>query len=196
MYACRWYDDPQKGETYRTPLVSNGVQNVGTQRHRIFVDSRDCVQNLSSFSFTVYLSDPFRDASIGIAPFERVQTIELKALAFPKINDDFVIMDVLEANDERMHSPNQTANKSFAVVYFDTTATAVGEIKPVKGNDFFQRDIAFNPPIPKLTKLTVSFRKRDNAVITPADTASVNHCSFMLEITTLVHRSLASTGSR
>jgi hypothetical protein len=133
---------------------------------------------------------------MGIAPFERVHTVELKALAFPKISDDFVIMDVAEINDDRLHSPNQTANRSFAVVYFDSTATALGDIKPVKVYDFYQRDITFNPPIPKLTKLTVSFRKRDNAVITASEAGNVNHCSFMLEISTLVHSSLVNTGAR
>lgn len=195
MHACRWYEPAKKGESYGTPLIPND-QSLGIQRHRIFIDSRDCVANLSSFSFIVYLSDPFRTTSMGVAPFERVQNVELKGLAFPKINDDFIIMDIAEVNDERLYSPNQTANRSFAVVYFDTTATTVGDIKPTKNHDFFQRDIPFNPPIPKLTKLTVNFRKRDNAVITPADTANVNHCSFMLEITTLKYASLAHTNPR
>lgn len=80
-------------------------------RHRLFVDSRDCVSNLTSFSFTVYLSDPFRETSIGVARFERVKSVELKALAFPKTGDEYVIMDIAELNDERLHSSNQTANR-------------------------------------------------------------------------------------
>lgn len=188
MNSCRYFEPSTPGETYRAPLIKND-RAPGVMRHRLFVDSRDCVANLTSFSFTVYLSDPFRETSIGVARFERVKGVELKALAFPKIADDYVIMDIAELNDERLHSSNQTANRSFAVMYFDTLTDnpmPVGVIKAMKGYDFYQKDITYNPVISSLTKLTVSFRKRDNAVITPSDTGNVNHCSFMLEITTIV----------
>lgn len=185
MNSCRYFEVPTSGETYRAPLIPND-KPYGIMRHRLFVDSRDCVSNLTSFSFTVYLSDPFRETSIGVARFERVKSVELKALAFPKTGDEYVIMDIAELNDERLHSSNQTANRSFAVMYFDASASVAGDIKAMKGFDFYQKDISYNPIISSLSKLTVSFRKRDNTVITPADTGNVNRCSFMLEITTLV----------
>lgn len=186
MNSCRWYEPSTPGQTYRAPLIANDTPS-GIMRHRLFVDSRDCVSNLTSFSFTVYLSDPFRETSIGVARFERVKGVELKALAFPKTTDDYVIMDIAELNDERLHSSNQTANRSFAVMYFDSSTMAVGDVKAMKGYDFYQKDIQFNPIIPSITKLTVSFRKPNNSVITVANTGNVNHCSFMLELTTVVN---------
>lgn len=156
-------------------------------RHRLFVDSRDCVTNLQTFDFTVYLSDPFRDTSIGVQRFDRVKSVELKALAFPKVSgEEYIIMDIAELNDERLYSSNKTANSSFAVMYFDTSAQLTGEIKPMKGYDFYQKDITYNPVIPSLSKLTVRFLKRDGTVVTTSDTTGINRCSFMLEITTLV----------
>lgn len=156
-------------------------------RHRLFVDSRDCVNTLQTFEFTVYLSDPFRDSSIGVQRFDRIQSVELKALAFPKVeSQEYVIMDIAELNDERLYSSNPTANSSFAVMYFDTEV--VGDIKPMKGFDYYQKDITFNPIIPSLSKLTVRFLKRDGSVISTLDTLGVDHCSFMLEITTLINQ--------
>lgn len=186
MNSCRSYGPPVMGETYRAPLIPNDM-TPGLMRHRLFVDSRDCVENLTSFSFTVYLSDPFRDTSIGVARFERVKSVELKGLAFPKTSEEYVIMDIEELNDERLHSSNNAANSSFAVMYFESSATSVGDLKPMKGYDFYQKDISYNPIIPSLTKLTVKFKKRDGSVLTPADCGSVSHCSFMLEITTLTN---------
>jgi len=186
MNSCRSYGPAVEGETYRAPLIRNDTAPT-LLRQRLFVDSRDCDANLTSFSFTVYLSDPFRETSIGVAPFERIKTVELKALAFPKTSDSYVVMDVQELNDERLHSSNQTANRSFAVMYFDAGTLSAGDIKPMKGYDFYQKDVYYNPIIPKLSKLTVSFKDRTGNVITTADTGNVNHCSFMLEISTLTN---------
>ena len=187
MNSCKAYGPPIAGETYRAPLIPQDFV-PGVMRHRLFVDSRDCVDPLTSYAFTVYLSDPFRETSIGVARFDRVKSVELKALAFPKVaNEDYVIMDITELNDERLHSSNQTANRSFAVMYFDSSTLNTGDTNPMKGFDFYQKDISFNPIIPSLSKLSVRFLKPDGSVITTADTNSVAHCSFMLEITTIVN---------
>jgi hypothetical protein len=170
-------------DSYRPPLLPE-KRSETTLRHRLFVDSRDCVANLSVFKFTVYLSDPFRETSIGASQFKRVKSVELKGLAFPKIADDYVIMDVQELNDDTLLGSNSASNQSFAVVYFDSDVVqAVGEIRPVKGYDYYQKAVAFNPVLPSLSKLSVTFKKRDGTTITTSDTGNVNHCSFMLEIT-------------
>jgi hypothetical protein len=188
MNSCKSFDAPSgPGETYRAPLIPN-TRVPGIMRHRLFVDSGDCVANLSTFEFTVYLSDPFRETSIGVARFERVKSVELKALAFPKIiNEDYVIMDIQELNDERLHSSNDAANRAFAVMYFDANTLQPGEIKPMKGYDFYQKDISFNPIIPSLSKLTVKFLDKSGTIVSKVNTGNVNQCSFMLEITTLVN---------
>lgn len=93
-------------------------------------------------------------------------------------------MDVEELNDDTLLASN-AGNRSFAVVYFDTTATTAGDLRPVKGYDYYQKEIAFNPVLPTLSKLTVKFKNRDGSVVTAAEAGGVDHCSFMLEITTL-----------
>lgn len=179
--------DIKDGQSYRMPQIPGKDPTPRTVRHRLFIDNRDCTDiNTSPFSFKVYLSDPFRENSIGVARFERVASVELKALAFPKIaNEHFVVMNVDELNDDRLYSSNNAANRSFAVAYFDADNMTSGVIKPIKGFDFYQKDLTFNPPLSTLSALTVSFKKADGTVVTGADTGNVKHCSFMLEIVTL-----------
>lgn len=154
-------------------------------RHRLFVDNADAANLATSpFQFTVYLADPFRE-SIGTVPLHRVESVELKALAFPKIaNEHYVILQVDQLQDDKMMSTNDAADQSFAVMYFDTAGMTTGDIKPMKGTDFWLKDLVFNPVIPTLTTLNVTFRKPDGNVVTAADTGNVRRCSFLLEITT------------
>lgn len=182
MQSCKHFEGTGN-DSYRPPLVTDKQEQI-TMTHRLFVDSRDCIANLSTFEFTVYLSDPFRETSIGVSPFTRVKSVELKGLAFPKIDDEYVIMSVLELNDDTLLGSNNASHQSFAVCYFDSDVIQnVGEIRPVKGYDYYQKSVSFNPVLPSLSKLTVAFKKRDGAVVSTSDTANVDHCSFMLEIT-------------
>lgn len=138
----------------------------------------------SPFQLTVYLDDPFK--GIGGTELHRVETIELKSLAFPKIaNETYVIMDIEQLRDDRLISTNTTVVHGFAVMYFDASTLPTGDIKPMKGMDFWQRDIVFRPIVPKLTTLSVTFKKPDGNIVSAADTGNVRECSFMLEITTL-----------
>jgi hypothetical protein len=113
-----------------------------------------------------------------------VKSVELKGLAFPKIDDDYVIMDVTELNDDTLVGSSNATNQAFAVVYFDSDVVqSVGNIRPVKGYEYYQKAVVFNPVLASLSKLSVTFKKRNGSIITTSDTANVNHCSFMLEIT-------------
>lgn len=160
---------------------------VRSVRHRIFIDNRDVTDvTTSPFKFKVYLSDPFRENSVGVARFERVSTVELKAIAFPKIDgENYVVMNIDELNDDRLYSATPAANRTFAVAYFDSGTMNAGDVRPIKGYDFYQKDLAFNPPLASLTALTVAFKKRNGAVVTAADTGNVTQCSFMIEVVTL-----------
>lgn len=95
MQACKVYDGD--GTSYRQPLMPTPGTNTRL-RHRLFIDSRDADPNLTSFSFTVDLE------AAGAPRFERVEKVELKALAFPKTSDPYVIMDVKQLNDDRLVS--------------------------------------------------------------------------------------------
>ena len=175
MQTCRVFDDEG---TYRQPLIPKPALNTRI-RHRLFIDSRDTNANLTTFSFTVDLE------AAGAPRFERVENVELKALTFPKTAEPYVIMDVAELNDDRLVSTNSAAHQSFAVCYFDAgTVLSVGQLAPMKGFDFYQRDIKFNPLLPKLNRLTVQFKHQDGSVVSKTDTNNVDHCSFMLEVTT------------
>lgn len=150
-------------------------------RTRVFIDNRDVTDvTTSPYKFRVSLPD------IGATPFRVVESVELKSLAFPKVaSEDYVIVTIDELADERVVSTNQTAEKCFAVMYFDASSLTTGDIKPMRGVDHWQKDLVFDPPLAKLSTLTISFKNRSGAVITSAVTNGVTRCSFMLEVTTL-----------
>lgn len=155
-------------------------------RHRVFIDNRDVANvTTSPFEFNVYIADPFRDTSIGNVPLKRVETVELKSLAFPKIaNEDYVIVDIQQLSDDRMISTNDAANRSFAVMYFDSSDLLPGAIKPMRGLDHWQKDLLFNPVLPSVSTLSIAFRTRDGNVVTKAQTGNVTRCSMALEVIT------------
>lgn len=161
--------------------------------HRLFVDSRDryAYPAGSNYDFKVYLgNDPER--SVGISGYENVTSVELKALAFPKVSSEtYVILSIAELNDNMLESTCSAAHNAFAVVYFDSDAMAVAQIKPQKGTDFYQKQLLFNPPLAKLNSLSIKFLKHDGNVVTASDTSgSETGVSMLFEITTKTSRNL------
>lgn len=161
--------------------------------HRLFVDSRDRYGYPagSNYDFKVYLgNDPQR--SVGISGYENVTSVELKALAFPKVSaETYVILSIAELNDNMLESTCPAAHNAFAVVYFDSDAMMAAQIKPQKGADFYQKQLLFNPPLAKINSLSIRFLKHDGSVITASDTGgSETAVSMLFEITTKTNRGL------
>lgn len=155
--------------------------------HRLFVDARDRYDsaNSSPFNFRVYLDNAHRDNHTGVSAYENVTSIEMKGLAIPKIsNEPYVIVDIDECNDNVLDATNNPANGAFAIAYYDADTLSVGSVKPIKGIDYYQKKITFNPPIPRLDRLSIKFKKHDGNVITTSDTANGDHVSILFEITT------------
>jgi len=149
-------------------------------RRRVLVDNRDrqLPDTSDPFTFVVSLTDA------GVERFENVVGVELKAVAFPTVADEmYVVMNVDELNDQ-LESTCAAAHRAYAVLYFDSDALATGSVKPIKAYDFYQKDAVFNPPLPVLDKLHVSFKKYDGSPVTTFDTAGNTHVSFILEVAT------------
>lgn len=154
-------------------------------KHRLLVDNRDRPDpaNTSPFDFSIHLS------RTGMDRYENVASVELKGLAFPKVDGEpYVILDIRELNDN-LDATNSAANRTFGIAYFDSELLAPGQIRAVKGYDFYQREAKFNPPLAHLDRLTVKFLKHSGNAVTTADTAGETHASMLLEVTTHVSRS-------
>ena len=167
-----------------SPAVGAPPPNTLVKR-RLLVDNRDRPDptNTSPFDFVLRLS------AAGVDRYENVVSVELKGLAFPKVaGEPYVILDVRELN-EQLDATNGAANRTFGVAYFDSELLTPGQIKAVKGYDFYQREALFNPPLPSLDRLTVRFLCHSGNAVTVADTAGETHASMLLEITTCVNRS-------
>lgn len=157
---------------------------------RLFVDNRDRYDsaNASPFDFKMYFgNDPER--SVGIAGYENVTSVELKAVTFPKIaNERYVVMSVEELNDNMLDASSSSAHNCYAIIYFDSDTLATGAIKPLKGADFYQKQLFFSPPLSKLNRLSIKFLKYDGNVVSTSDTANVTQVSLLFEITSRVAR--------
>lgn len=175
------------------PYFSSGVTipapNSRAQQavvNRLFVDNRDRhdYPTSSPFDFQVYLGNDPR-ASAGVRGYENVTSVELKAVALPKVaNERYVIMSVDELNDNMLESTTPAAHNAFAIVYFDSDGLTAGSVKPLKGSDFYQKQLLFKPPLARLHRLSIKFLKHDGTVITTADTGGENHVSILFEVTT------------
>ena len=169
-----------------TKTVESAAAPTGTT-HRLFVDARDRYDsaNSSPFNFRVYLDNAHRDNHTGVSAYENVTSIEMKGLAIPKIaNEPYVIVDIDECNDNVLDATSNPANGAFAIAYYDSDTLSVGSVKPIKGIDYYQKRVVFNPPIPRLDRLSLKFKKHDGNVITVSDTANTAHVSVLFEITT------------
>jgi len=147
-------------------------------RRRLFIDNRDRTDpaNTSPFDFAVSLSDR------GLARYEMVSGVELKAIAMPKVAGEmYVAMDVDEMTDQ-LDSTSAGVHRTFALLYFDSDALTPGSVKPIKAYDFYQKEVRFNPSLAGLDRLHVRFRKRDGSVVTAADTAGNTTVSFLMEV--------------
>jgi hypothetical protein len=158
---------------------------------RLMIDARDRfdVANTSPFDFRIYLDNAFRSNSTGVSSYENVTSVELKALAIPKVADEpYVIVNIDECNDSVLDSTSNTANRAYAVAYFDSDTMTTGTIKPIKGQDFYYKRAVLNPPLPRLDRMSIRFLKHDGTVVTLSDTANSSHVSLLFEITSVGSR--------
>lgn len=153
--------------------------------HRLFIDNRDRNEG-TPFDFKVkFGSATPPTVSNSITPYENIQSMELRGVAFPKIaNEPYVILSIEELNDDMLDSTCSAAHRAYAIIYFDTDALAPGAIKPLKGVDFYQKLIKFKPPISRLNRLSIKFLKYDGTVVSLSDTANVASATLMFEVTT------------
>lgn len=173
------------------PQASTVHVASGIQLRRLFIDNRDRHESSASpFDFKLFLGND-ASRSIGISGYENVLSVELKALAFPKIaNERYVILRIDELRDSYLDATCSPAQDAFAIIYFDSDALATGSIKPLKGVDFYQKQLVFRPPLSKLNSLSIKFVKHDGNVVTTSDTGGESNVSLMLEVTSRALRSV------
>lgn len=170
-----------------------------TKNHVLFVDNRDrnrafddkggYATNTAPYCFTVNMED------IARGRFENVVSVEMKSLVFPKIADEpYVVVDIEEFRTgiDTVNATDPRNDDVFAVAYFDgVTAPSgasggmpAGDLKAIRGVDFYKKIVTFNPPLATLHKMNVNFKKYGGQKVTKADVANVEHVSFILEVVT------------
>lgn len=179
--------DKDEGKGYFSRVFLPDIGDVPKKQSVLLIDNRDGIQHGSPFDFTIELSNPFSTASSGIPEFDNVQSVVLKGVSFPKIvGEEYVLIDVDIFNDSSMFSSSsdRVGTRVFASMYFDSSALNAGDIKPKFGTEVYNDPIVCNPPIARLSKMRVRFRKHDGSIVTAADAANVTRASLVLQINT------------
>ena len=117
----------------------------------------------------------------GFAPYENVISVELKAVSFPKIdNEVYYILDIDEFSGRLDSTDNTGSHNSFAIIYYDNSGNNVGFIKPMKGKDFDEKTHIFNPIEKRINYLNISFKKFGGNIIKKSEiNSSLNTETFL-----------------
>jgi hypothetical protein len=155
-----------------------------TYKKHLFVDARDFASTMTDkLEFNIFFSKT-NQLSLTFPPFEKVKQAELKAISFPKMNNDdiYFIFDVYELNGRLNSSDNNGSHDSFAVIYYDNSAMPAGTIRPMKGKDFDEKVVTFDPVEHSLGRLSVKFKKYGGEIISISDIdPSINDMNAFLE---------------
>ena len=158
---------------FSNAYIPNTPPVIRERKHTFFVDSRDVTGKDSDFSYAIDIPTPYKN----------VLKLELRGLSFPKIRDgNYVIVDIDEGRDRVESVDGGSADRAFAVCYFDKLTT--GEVRPMRGADFDEKVHVFNPPLSKLGRVSVRFKKHGGDVVTSADVNGVLNHTLLFEITT------------
>lgn len=151
------------------------------QVKRLHIDNRDRSSG-DAFDFEVLFGNAFRENVPGVVEYRNVVAVELKLLSFPKVvNEPYVVMDVAELNNTNLDTTNKSGTQNFAVCFFDAKDT--GEVSPLE--HLFTQKVIFNPPLSRLDRLTIKFKKQDGSIVTPTDTGGKSTMSMMMEVSTM-----------
>ena len=174
---------PHFSVNYDHPLPKDAASRV--VRNRLFIDNRDRFDaaNTSPFDFRVSASNN------GTTRFENVISVELKALAFPKIaNENYVVIDSFEIGDH-IEGTNRAADRAYNVAFFDADTLTTGSVKTMRSKDMaFDNEKVFNPPLAQLDRLSFTFKKYDGNVVQLTDVANNANVSLCLDIVTGMRR--------
>lgn len=143
----------------------------------VFIDSRSRNDEDSAFNYKLTFSD------IGLPPFKNVTKIELKAISFPKVqNEDYVLLKINDLNTSFWTSDGATQQTDiFSVIYFDNSLMVDGVKKPAKGSDFYQKIVQLDGIY--LSFFHIQYSLYNGQEVTVDKTNNIVENSLVLEIT-------------
>ena len=169
-----------KDDTPYFSTIFGGEQGKKTTHtRRLLVDSRDRTDG-TDYDFTVRFANPYVNTT-GVSEMQNVSSVDLKLAAIPRVaGENYAIIDIAELRDSTLDATNNTANRAFAVAFFDNSLLSPGDVKPMK--DFYTQKIVFNPPLNKLDRMTIRILKHDGSLVTRSDTGNVGNVSFLFDV--------------
>jgi hypothetical protein len=166
------YASRAPGENPHFSNVYLNPQPVQKNVKRLFIDNRDRQEG-----------DPFDFLVTFPSPHTNVQSVELKAMCMPKVDGEcYILLHVEEFEDSALDATSDAATRALAVVYFDSSLLKPGDVKPIKGQDFYNKVVSLNPALAKLSRMRIRITKHDGTVVTPAMCGGEEHMSLMFEL--------------
>lgn len=170
--------DPSQVRTFQDPLVlqprvPNAVKQV--RKTRIFIDNRDRISG-TPFNFRVSLEGSFEN-------FTNVSRIQLNSACMAKVqNEDYYIIQIRELQQGVTVTGDLGAvQNNLAVTYFDNGQLNPGDTKQTDLTKY-GLPLDINPPLARLSDLSISVLKHGGQVVTPADCGGKETFSMLLDI--------------
>ena len=153
-------------------FFKNAAPEYIEKKQTLFLDIRDfneqIVANGGFMQFDVKFSSLNSNVkSLSFPPYQNVKHCELRAINFPKMNNDemYFILDIDKINGRLDSSDNKGSHQMFAVIHYDHSGLSPGQMKPIKGSDFDRKIYTFNPIEQQVNTLSIAFRKYGGDVI-------------------------------
>lgn len=111
--------------------------------------------------------------------FKNVTSVELKGLSIQNTNSHpYIVLDIQELNN-RLYSNVPVVNQSFCVIYCEENK------RFIKGSDFDNKIIHFNPPLSELNRLTIKLKQATGTNDTNVFIEDPGLVTMIFEITTV-----------
>ena len=194
------------GQYYGAQQTNQKVTQV-TQKQYVFIDNRYSPNNLASnvdfvsqFNVTTelnkitqrYLADGVTSNPdcgkvisgqttpnyTAFGTFKNVMSIELKGISIQNTNNHpYIVLDIKEINN-RVFSNVPVVNQSFCVIYCEENK------RFIKGSDFDNKIVHFNPPLSDLSRLTIKLKQATGTGETNVYIEDPGLVTMIFEITT------------
>tara|TARA_Y100000816_G_C26082594_1_gene570818 strand:- start:894 stop:1436 length:543 start_codon:yes stop_codon:yes gene_type:complete len=155
----------------RAQYFQQTPQKQITRKQQLFIDSRfktSGTQGNFIVQFNIEPDTANGDKYTSFGSFKNVASVELKGISINYIDTDtgtdatrstYIILDIEELNN-RVNSNVPMVNSTFCTIYCEEGK------RFIKGSDFDNKTVYFNPPLSELSRLTIKVKRIDDSDLT------------------------------
>ena len=146
-----------------------------TRKEHLFIDSRYASLESSDKLDFIVMFNSTNDTLATFQPFKNVASVELKGISGNFASEKYIILDIKELNNRGLKSTVPSVNDTFCTIFCEDNKAFI------KGSDFDQKIIYFDPPLSQLSQLHIKIKNHNNDLL-DKDPVPV---TMIFEITTI-----------